>query len=84
MKSVGASSTGKGLSALIVRVMMQGKPYPGEPDYIKYTEPQQDWNVYQQIAKRSIEAKEAAFFSGFVLGVLVAITFTVIWFAFGW
>jgi len=51
---------------------------------MKQTEVDQDWNVYQQIARRSIEAKEAAFLSGFLLGFLVAITFTFIWFAFAY
>ena len=44
----------------------------------------QDYDIYKQIAQRSLEAREAAFVSGFLLGFLVAITLTFIWFAFGW
>jgi len=47
----------------------------------RQTEQDQDWNVYQQIAKRAIEARQSAFESGFVLGMLLMIILVVIWFA---
>ena len=49
---------------------------------MRQTEQDQGYNVYEQIAKRSIEAKDAAFFCGLVLGCVVGITVCIIVLAF--
>ena len=51
---------------------------PTEADEVCEARTGKDWNIYEQIARRSLEAKEAAFLSGFLLGFLAAITLTFI------
>ena len=55
---------------------------PTEADEVWSARIGKDWNVYEQIAKRSLEAKDAAFFCGLVLGCIVGITVCIIVLAF--
>ena len=55
---------------------------PTEADEVREARTGKDWNVYEQITRRSLEAKDAAFFAGLVLGCVVGITVCIIVLAF--